>query len=242
MTASHLDSPAPLVGLVHGCPPAPVALPRLDEAGAAGVGAGIRELVAAPCGGPCDGATTLEVRGLGGWGLDGWAPGLPGTRPVAVPPGVRVDGLSAEHDGPVRHGLVTLVDARRGTAGGAGSPQLHHRLLVRGRSDVPLVLELLSDLRRDSSRGWRAASVAAVRLSALPQGVAIDEPGPDGADDCLRLLAGRLVSLSLVSTGMLQVRRPGRVGGAAGHPAGRVGSAPAPAVGAARRWAVSEGR
>ncbi|MBD8729214.1 hypothetical protein F1C15_10090 [Frigoribacterium sp. NBH87] len=242
MTASLPDSPAPLVGLVHGCPPAPLALPGLDEAGAAGVGAGIRELVAAPCGGPCDGATTLEVRGLGGWGLDGWAPRLPGAHPVAVPPGARVDGLSAEHDGPVRHGLVTLVEARRGTAGGAGSPQLHHRLLVRGRSDVPLVLELLSDLRRDPSRGWRAASVAAVRLSALPQGVAIDEPGPDGADDCLRLLAGRLVSLSLVSTGMLQVRRPGRVGGLADHLAGRVRSAPAPAVGAARRWAVSEGR
>ena len=240
MTASLPDSPAPLVGLVHGCPPAPLALPALDEAGAAG--AGIRELVAAPCGGPCDGATSLEVRGLGGWGLHGWAPGLPGPRPVAVPAGVRVDGLSAEHDGPVRHGLVTLVEARRGTAGGAGSPQLHHRLLVRGRSDVPLVLELLSDLRRDPSRGWRAASVAAVRLSALPQGVAIDEPGPDGADDCLRLLAGPLVSLSLVSTGMLQVRRPGRVGGVAGHPAGRVHPAPAPAVGAARRWAVSEGR
>jgi hypothetical protein len=242
MTASHLDSPAPLVGLVHGCPPAPLALPRLDEAGAAGVGAGIRELVAAPCGGPCDGATTLEVRGLGGWALDGWAPGLPAAQPVAVPPGVRVDGLSAEHDGPVRHGLVTLVEARRGTAGGAGSPQLHHRLLVRGRSDVPLVLELLSDLRRDPSRGWRAAAVAAVRLSALPQGAAIDEPGPDGDDDCLRLLAGRLVSLSLVSTGMLQARRPGRVLGRAGHPAGRVGSAAAPTVGAARRWAVSEGR
>ncbi|MBP1240521.1 hypothetical protein ABID92_002609 [Frigoribacterium sp. PvP120] len=242
MTASLRDSPAPLVGLVHGCPPAPLALPALDEAGAAGVGAGIRELVAAPCGGPCDGATTLEVRGLGGWGLDGWAPRLPGAHTVAVPPGARVDGLSAEHDGPVRHGLVTLVEARRGTAGGAGSPQLHHRLLVRGRSDVPLVLELLSDLRRDPSRGWRAASVAAVRLSALPQGVAIDEPGPDGVDDCLRLLAGPLVSLSFVSTGMLQARRPGRVGGVAGHPAGRAGSAPAPVVGAARRWAVSEGR
>jgi hypothetical protein len=225
---SRTAFPAVVSGLVHGCPPVPLTVPERGPE----LGAGMRELVAAPCAGPCDGPTALEVSGLDLGGSGGLASG-------AVAPGVRVVGLSDEHDGPVQHGVVALVDAggRRG-AGGAVGPQLYHRLLVRGQSDVPLVLELLSDVRRDGPHRWRAASTAHVRVSALPEGVAIDEPGPDG-DDCVRLLAGRLVALTLVSTGMLQARQPGRPAAAA-EPARPVRSTFAWSV--ARTSAVSEGR
>jgi len=216
-----------LSGAVHGCPPVPVTAPERGGA----LGTGIRELAGAPCLGPCEGPRPLEIVGLA---LGPGGPPHLDDEHRAVLTGGRVAGLSPEHDGDLRAGFADLL-----VDGLTGERHLYHRLLARGLSDAPLVVELLQEVGAADPGARRASRPVSARVSALPEGVAIDELEPDGRDDCVRLLGGRLVALTLVATGTLHVRPRGLVARALSLTGGTALSA---ARGVAGRRAVSRGR